>query len=73
MMGEATYNHVFADADATNLTQRLALAGSVVATPTGGGVSGGASPARSAAPALDTDDDEPGNVRLLPGTCQGFH
>ncbi len=66
MMGEATYNHVFVDAEAGDATRRLALAvgggGAMLPTPTG------PSPARTAAPGLDTDDDEPAQVRFCAGT-----
>ena len=60
MMGEATYNHVFADPEGSETTQRLMTlaagggSGALVPTPTG------PSPARG----VDTDDDEPIHVRF---------
>ncbi len=75
MMGEATYNHVFVDAsEAGDATRRLALAAgggdALQPTPTG------PSPARTAAPGLDTDDDEPAQVRCcagIPGLMRMHH
>ena len=62
LMGEETYNHVFADPVTGDLTRRLAEAGGSLPTPTGG---------LSARLGGETDDDdEPAQVTVQSCACE---